>query len=56
MDRDDYATQMDTALEHLRRAAEILFELDGMEYAANKVEDVLCEVEEELAELDSLND
>ena len=56
MDRDDYATQLDTALQHLQRAAEILREIDGMEYATRCVEDVSFEVEQEIAELDSLND
>ena len=56
MDRDDYATQLDTALQHLQRAAEILREIDGMENAARRVEDVSCDVEQEIDELDSLND
>ena len=56
MERDDYADMLDTALEHLRRAADLLFNIGGMEEAFDEVENAICSVETELSELDSLND
>mgnify|MGYP001313737067 CR=1 FL=1 len=56
MDNDELLTELDTALQYLQRAAEILREVDGMGYAARRVEDVTCDLEQEIAELESLED
>lgn len=56
MDNDEVLTDLDTALQHLQRAAEILRKIDGMGYIARRVEDVTCDMEEEIAELESLQE
>lgn len=56
MERDESLSKMDTALEHITWAIEMLSEVDGMEGIVAELEVQAGVLESEIAELDSLED
>lgn len=53
MERDEILSNMDTALEHITRAIEVLSEVEGMEGIVAELEVQAGVLESEIAELDS---
>ena len=56
MQRDAFLSNMDTALEHINRAIEMLSEVDGMEGIVAELEVQAGVLESEINELDSVEE
>jgi hypothetical protein len=55
MERDEYLTKLDLALEHVNSAIDLLAGVDGMERVMEELNMQAVVLEEEIAELDSLD-